>query len=131
LREEAPNRPPGPWLKTVVLNGVGKGALDVSGRDQEGERKRFADDVSKQTRMASKPGSGINPGMSLAGARLLARWCPAWRRREPDQAAFAWNVRRRAPILPPFVDGERELPERTKPRGVEYRCGVRWRTGSY
>jgi hypothetical protein len=21
--------------------------------------------------------------MSLAGARLLARWCPAWRRREP------------------------------------------------
>ncbi len=24
--EEAPNRPPGLWLKTVVLNGVGKGA---------------------------------------------------------------------------------------------------------
>jgi hypothetical protein len=23
-------------------------------------------------------------GMSLAGARLLARWCPAWRRCEPD-----------------------------------------------
>jgi RNA-directed DNA polymerase len=26
LWEEASNRPPGPWLKTVVLNGVGKGA---------------------------------------------------------------------------------------------------------
>jgi len=22
--------------------------------------------------------------MSLAGAHRLARWCPAWRRREPD-----------------------------------------------
>lgn len=27
LREEAPNRPPGLWLKTVVLNGVGKGVI--------------------------------------------------------------------------------------------------------
>ena len=26
LREEASNHLPGPWLKTVVLNGVGKGA---------------------------------------------------------------------------------------------------------
>src|SRR6266567_3644458 len=100
LREEASNRPPGPWPKTVVLNGVGKGALDVSGRDQEGERKRIADDVSKETRVTSKPGCTSYPGMSLAGARLLVRWCPAWKRREPDQAAFAWNVRRRAPIPP-------------------------------
>jgi hypothetical protein len=23
------------------------------------------------------------PGMSLVGVRLLARWCPVWRRREP------------------------------------------------
>jgi hypothetical protein len=54
LREEASNRPPGPWLKTVVLSGVGKGALDVSGRDQEGERKRIADEVSKNIRVTSK-----------------------------------------------------------------------------
>ena len=47
---------------------------------------------------ATRPGCINYPGISLAGARLLARWCPAWRRREPDQAAFAWNVRRRAPI---------------------------------
>ena len=98
LREGASNRPPGPWLKTVVLSGVGKGALDVSGRDQEGERERIADEVSKNIRVTSKPGCINYPGMSLAGARLLARWCPAWRRREPDQAAFAWNVRRRVPI---------------------------------
>jgi hypothetical protein len=33
--------------------------------------------------MASKPRDGSALGMSLAGARLLARWCPALRRREP------------------------------------------------
>ncbi|MCA1674115.1 MAG: hypothetical protein LC799_18605, partial [Actinobacteria bacterium] len=27
-------------------------------------------------------------------------------------------------------DGERELPKRLKPRGIEYRGGVRWRTDS-
>jgi hypothetical protein len=130
LREEASNRPPGPWLKTVVLSGVGKGAHDVSGRDQEGERKRIADEVSKNTRVTSKPGCINYPEMSLAGARLLARWCPAWRRREPDQAAFAWNVRRRAPIPLSSGDGDRECPGRLKPWGIEYRRGVRWRTGS-
>src|SRR5260370_920625 len=31
--------------------------------------------------------------MSLAGARLLARWRPAWQRRGPDQAAFTWHGR--------------------------------------
>lgn len=98
LRGEASNRPLLRWLKTVVVSDVGKGALDVSGGDQEGERKRIADDVSKDTRVTSKPGCTCYLGMSLAGARLLARWCPAWRRRESDQAAFAWNVRRRAPI---------------------------------
>jgi hypothetical protein len=80
------------------VSDVGKGALDVSGGDQEGERERIAEDVSKETRVTSKPGCTCYPGMSLAGARLLARWCPAWKRREPDQAAFTWNVRRRAPI---------------------------------
>jgi hypothetical protein len=39
-----------------VVSDVGKGALDASGGDQEGERKRIADDVSKEARMTSKPG---------------------------------------------------------------------------
>ena len=130
LRGEASNRPLLHWLETVVVSDVGKGALDVSGRDQEGERKRIAADVSSIIRVTSKPGCLRNPGISLAGARLLARRCPAWKRREPDQAAFAWNVRRRAPILPScFSGGERECPKRLKPQGIEYRCGVRWRTG--
>jgi hypothetical protein len=34
-------------------------------------------EVSKYERLASKPGCEPDPGMSLAGARLLARWCPA------------------------------------------------------
>jgi hypothetical protein len=39
LREEASNHLPGPWLKTVVLNGVGKGAaVTVSGVDRKDER---------------------------------------------------------------------------------------------
>ena len=39
LREEASNHLPGPWLKTVVLNGVGKGAaVIVSGVDRKDER---------------------------------------------------------------------------------------------
>src|SRR5690348_14934735 len=33
--------------------------------------------------MASKPGRPRVSGMGLAGARVLARWCPACRRREP------------------------------------------------
>jgi hypothetical protein len=100
LRGEASNRPLLRWLNTIVVSDVGKGALDVSGRDQKGERKRIADDVSKETRMTSKPGCTCYLGMSLTGARLLVRWCPAWKRRESDQAAFAWNVRRRAPTRP-------------------------------
>jgi hypothetical protein len=39
LREGASNHLPGPWLKTVVLNGVGKGAaLIASGVDRKDER---------------------------------------------------------------------------------------------
>ena len=66
LRGEASNRPLLRWLNTIVVSDVGKGALDVSGRDQKGERKRIAEDVSKETRMTSKPGCTCYPGMSLA-----------------------------------------------------------------
>jgi hypothetical protein len=60
----------------------GKGALDASGGDREGERERTADDVSKQADDI-ETGRLSGPGMSLAGARVLAGRCPAWRRREP------------------------------------------------
>jgi hypothetical protein len=46
LRGEASNRLVLRWLKTVVVSDRGKGAREVSGGDQEDERKRIADDVS-------------------------------------------------------------------------------------
>jgi hypothetical protein len=49
--------------------------------------------------MTSKPGVQCSPGMSLAGARLLARWRPACRRRESDPLALVENAGRRGPIL--------------------------------
>lgn len=38
----------------------------------------------RKMQLTSEPGHSSSPGMSLAGARWLARRCPAWRRREPD-----------------------------------------------
>jgi len=46
LRGVAPNRLVLRWLKTVVVSDRGKGTREVSGRDQEDERKRIAADVS-------------------------------------------------------------------------------------
>jgi len=63
------------WLKTVVVSDEEK----ASGRRQVGAGKTTAAEASKLFQTTSKPGSGVNLGMSLAGARLLARWCPVWK----------------------------------------------------
>jgi len=73
--------------------------------------------------------------MSLAGARVLARWCPARRRREPGLRLLhgTWEGERRyrstvhLGLCSHPVD-ERE-PAEADTEGSEYRCGVRWRTG--
>jgi hypothetical protein len=44
-----------------------------------GVRKAIAVDVSKHPRLTPKLGRGVGSRMSLAGARRLARRCPAWR----------------------------------------------------
>ena len=49
LRGEASNRLMLRWLKTVVVSDEEK-AREASGGDREGERKRTAVDVSKETR---------------------------------------------------------------------------------
>ena len=68
----------------TVVSDVEKALLEVSGGDQEDERERITDDVSLfNFRWHQNREVLVRPGMSLAGARLLARWCPAWRRREP------------------------------------------------
>ena len=54
---------------TVVVSDVGKGALDVSGREREDERRGSVE----MGWLTSEPGCWRDSGISLAGARLLAR----------------------------------------------------------
>ena len=96
LRGEASNRPQVHWLKTVVLNVVGKGAARSRqvwvGKMSDG-RESSAVDVSKAGKMTSKPGSLLHPGMSLGGTRLLPRRRPAYRQHEPDRGASMERVK--------------------------------------
>jgi hypothetical protein len=91
LRGQAPNRPELRWLKAVVVSVREKARLIVSGGDQEDVPESLtgawvlvgcAVKASSNIAMASKPRGWFTLGMSLAGARLVARWCPAQRRRE-------------------------------------------------
>src|SRR5664279_2411628 len=52
-------------------------ATSASGVGQEGERKRSAEDVSKEIQMTSKPRLTRCFGISLGDTRLLPRRCPA------------------------------------------------------
>ncbi len=64
------------WLKTVVVSDEEKAHL----MRQVGTRKASVSDPLMTCRnewMTSKPERTRVSGMNLAGARLLARWCPA------------------------------------------------------
>jgi len=62
LRGEASNRPLLHWLKTVVVSDVGKGALDVSGGDQEDDGRRrvetYKDDIETGVSFRSREEPG-------------------------------------------------------------------------
>jgi hypothetical protein len=96
LRGEVLNRPHLHWLKTVVESVVGKVATRSRqvwvGKMSDG-RESSAVDVSKYSQMTSKPGSQHYPGMSLGGARVLARRRPAYRQHEPDQGSSMERVK--------------------------------------
>jgi hypothetical protein len=92
LRGETSNYPKLRWMKTVVVS-VGEKAHEMC---QVGIRKTCQSvlpgdmprwgvvvEASKIVRRHRNRGIGLPSGLSLAGARVLARWCPAWRRREP------------------------------------------------
>jgi len=90
-RERASNHPVLRWLKTVVVSDREKAGVIPSGGDQEdvpeASPREFGVGVTVE---ASSESSDIKtgdppfvPGISLAGTRLLARWCPARRWREP------------------------------------------------
>jgi hypothetical protein len=81
LRGEASNHLKLRWLKTVVVSVEEK----ASKRRQVGTGKASESEPLTKCRnkqLTSKPGRLKGAGMSLAGSRLLARRCPALRRRE-------------------------------------------------
>ena len=73
LRGEARNRPLLHWLKTVVVSDVGKGALDVSGGDQEDDGCRsvetYKDDIETgvSSRSRDEPGGCPPTGQAVSG----------------------------------------------------------------
>jgi hypothetical protein len=83
LRGEASNHLMLRWLKTVVVSDEEK-AHEMR---QVGTRKASESEpllkCRNQIRRHRNWGAWGCFRMSLAGARVLARWCPAWRRREP------------------------------------------------
>src|ERR1022692_802836 len=62
--------------------------------------------------MTSEPGCQCDPGMSLAGARLLARRCPACRRREPGLRLPCGTGEGVCGYIWPDQAGDREQPRR-------------------
>src|SRR5215813_10666884 len=97
------------------------------------EREFSAVDVSKANQTTSKPRLGLCLGMNLGDIRLLPRWCPAYRQHEPGPGSRVEHVKARLDTACPYHEtvarsGERETSKRRNPRGVEYRCGPRWRT---
>ena len=82
LRREAPSRLMLRWLKTVVVSDEEK----AHWMRQAGTGKASASEsllTCRNSKTTSEPGCFGDSGMSLADIRLLARWCPACRRREP------------------------------------------------
>ena len=86
LRGQASNHPVLRWLKTVVVSDREKARLIASGGDQEDVPEAFVREIGWAFAVeASKSrADGIEIGgpefsfeTNLAGARVLARWCPA------------------------------------------------------
>ena len=78
----------------------GKGAGEASGGDREGERKRIADDVSKCSKMTSKPGCSELSRDEPGGCPLTGQAVSGMEATRARSAASAWNVGRRVPTLP-------------------------------
>ena len=96
LRGEASNRPQVHWLKTVVLNVVGKGAARSRqvwvGKMSDG-RESSAVDVSKVVRRCRNQDRPIVLGSAWGPPVLLPRRHPAYRQHEPDRGASMERVK--------------------------------------
>ncbi len=103
LRGEASNHLMLRWLKTVVVSDEEKAhkmRQVGTGKASESEPLRKC---RNQIRRHRNWGAWGCFRMSLAGARVLARWCPAWRRREPglrlSRGTWEGGCRHCAPAL--------------------------------
>ena len=101
------------WLKTVVVNDEEKAPRRCQvGIGKASESESLV--TCRNLEMTSKPGCQCDPGMSLAGARLLARRCPACRRREPDLLRPCGTGEGVSGHVLPGQAGERERPKRSQ-----------------
>jgi hypothetical protein len=120
------------WLKTVVVSveekaqemrQVGTGKASVSEPLTTCRNKQLTSELDRLN----------GSGMSLAGARLLARWCPAWRRRESGlrllHGTWEGGCRHRRPGAG-RRRGQEGARRTAETGGAEYRRGIRRRTGS-
>ena len=96
LRGEASSRPQVHWLKTVVLNVVGKVAARLRqvgvGMMSDG-RESSAVDVSKVVRRCRNQGRPIALGSAWGSPVLLPRRHPAYRQHDPDRGASTERVK--------------------------------------
>ena len=72
-------------------------------RRQVGIRKTIAVDASLLNQVASEPGVTFWPGKSLAGVPTTGQVMSGVEATRARSAAFAWNVGRPVPTLPPLV----------------------------
>ncbi len=111
----------------------GKGARKVR---QVGTGKASVSEplmTCRNKQLTSEPDRLNGSGMSLAGARLLARRCPAWRRRESGLRLLHGTWEGGCRHCRPGAGRRRgrEGARRTaETGGAEYRRGICWRTGS-
>jgi hypothetical protein len=106
-----------------VVSDRGKGALEVSGGDQEGVALKAPEPgfpgvgVHRLKRrywveVASEPGRSQVPGMSLAVARIAGQVVPGVEVARAWSAASAWNGGGPARIWLPRGGGERDARKR-------------------
>ena len=150
LRGVASNHPRVHWLKTVVLNVVGKGAARSRqvwvGKMSDG-RESSAVDVSKVVRRCRNQGRPIVLGSAWGSPDVLPRRHPAYRQHDPDRGASMERVkaspdtaavpsaaRGRPPIggnreEPSTVAGRAGGPARSSREAPAYRsgCGAKGR----
>ena len=112
----------------------------MSGGDQEGvalkapvsrmalPAGRSPFEASLICEVASEPGCVLDPGMSLAVARIAGQVVPGAEVARAWSAAFVRNVGWRDPILPPWKGRREGEFQAFESRGIEYRRGARRRT---